>query len=149
MTARTRSYLFAIHGRPALYNEAYPGEPIESIGARRKAVLAVGKTLLARTLRASTSTTLPTVLRHGECVYSIGNAALVRVSDADDCVLLAFLEKQAPMEREELEKASGIPNGPQAMRRLSERYGGYFARAVRRPGKRSKGGYHISVLEAK
>ena len=159
MTARTRSYLFAVHGRPDLYNEAYPGETIGSIGVRRKVVLSTAKTLLARTVLASTATTNTepaaptakepaTIYHHGGRGYSLDGRNPVTVSDSAHCILSLFAMKPTAMTRREIEAKAGVLNAPQALARLCDYRGGLFRDAVSRPGNKSNGGYFLRVKPA-
>lgn len=86
-----------------------------------------------------------TISYHGLQGYST-NGAPVSVTEEEHKVLQAFVLNQTSMTRSELEAAANITNAPRVLTQLEERYGGIFAPAIRRPGRKGKGGYYVRVI---
>lgn len=84
------------------------------------------------------------LLSWGHRQYSTSDAALpVCVTDAEDCVLTAFIGRPA-MNREDLARRSGIEHAHRVLRRLLNRQP-EFMPAIRLPGRRGQGGYRALV----
>jgi hypothetical protein len=81
----------------------------------------------------------------GDRTYQAGRSAPVVVTEAEDDVLGAFLLAPA-YDEEGLCDASGRERAPRILAALATRYGGVFAPAIRRPGKRNAGGYAVRVV---
>lgn len=89
--------------------------------------------------------TPPTIWFHGERSYSIDGVNPFKVSIEFDSILTAFRENTLPLETSELEEQSGVTNVSRAMKDLSEWNGGIFAKAIRVPSGKNKGGYFARV----
>jgi hypothetical protein len=83
----------------------------------------------------------------GERNYSIGRSPEVIVTVREDIVLLAFLEKPT-MDHKQLVEKAGYPDSPRILDSLRTKYNGIFAEAIRLPGGKGKGGYHVSIAPA-
>jgi hypothetical protein len=90
---------------------------------------------------------LPTILRLADGVYlPLGATFPFAVTDAEDLVLLAFLRRPA-MTLPELVDQSGVAEAGKVLARLVVKYGGSFAAAIRRPGRRGEGGYAVLLAD--
>ncbi len=92
---------------------------------------------------------LPTIIHLGRGVYQPPGAAFpVRVSPSEDFVLGAFL-RQPAMTLPELADLSGVAEASigKVVARLVTSYDGAFAAAIRRPGRRGRGGYAIRIVD--
>jgi hypothetical protein len=88
-----------------------------------------------------------TIDRLGPGVYRPpGTAFPFRVSDVEDWVLLSFVGRPA-MTLAELVDRSGVVHAHKVVRALETKYGGAFAPAIRRPGRRGAGGYAVLVRD--
>jgi hypothetical protein len=82
--------------------------------------------------------------------YRVGGSEPIYVDEQDDCLLRAFighpvLNKPALVERSGIENSRVVT----ALNRLTKKYHGVFAAAIRRPGKRGQGGYRAIVVDAR
>jgi hypothetical protein len=84
------------------------------------------------------------ILSCGEKQYRVEGANPVTVDENEDNVLQAFLER-ASMDEEALRNKSGAPHAAKVLKRLKTKFGGMFNHAIRRPGGKGKGGYHVSI----
>ena len=81
--------------------------------------------------------------------YRIGTHSPFTVEENEDTVLQALLE--APdhtLDKPGLISAAGIENAPTVLSRLRRKYGGILAPAIRCPGHRGGGGYHVAIEAA-
>jgi hypothetical protein len=84
----------------------------------------------------------------GEKAYSIGSSSPITVTDPEDAVLQAFLPL-ASMDGPTLGEKSGYGDrAPKILRELSKKRSGLFAAAIRLPGGKSGGGYHVAIRKA-
>jgi hypothetical protein len=87
------------------------------------------------------------IVRVGPGTYlAPGEAFAVVVSEAEDCVLQSFFRRPA-MTLRELVSVSGVSDPAKVLARLVGRYGGSFAPAIRRPGRKGRGGYCVLVVD--
>jgi hypothetical protein len=84
------------------------------------------------------------IYKHGACVYSVDDGPPKKVSSTEDELLTKFIGCPAHSEST-LRTDVSVSNIAQAFKRLRQRYGRYFEKAVRVPGGKSKGGYHAIV----
>jgi hypothetical protein len=70
-----------------------------------------------------------------------------RLESSEDAVLQCFLDG-VPLSLRELVRRSGVPHAHVVLRRLEGKYGGAFAPAIFRPGKRGNGGYLVALRDA-
>jgi hypothetical protein len=87
-----------------------------------------------------------TISYHGEKAYSIGGSAPLSVTDAEHAILQEFITTST-MDSESLQHRVGNPRAPRTLRDLVARYGRIFAPAIHLPGKKGKGGYHVSIRD--
>ena len=85
-----------------------------------------------------------TITYIGERQYCVGAAAPISVTEAEDCVLQAFLEK-ATMDTPTLATESGMEEPAKVLRGLRDKYGRIFAPAILTPGVKGGGGYHVRI----
>lgn len=86
----------------------------------------------------------PTIVHHGNRQYSIGSHQPRTVTAREDTVLQAFLQ-QASMDRRTLVDRSGYQDPHVVLKDLTEKYEQIFAPAIRLAGKKSQGGYSVSI----
>ena len=87
-----------------------------------------------------------TIIFRGGGAYAIGTQ-VVRVTESEDCVLQAFLEKPA-MAKDQLIARAGFDKAVDVLRALLTKYDGVFAEAITMPGGRGRGGYRVQVAKA-
>lgn len=75
--------------------------------------------------------------------YQIGSAAPVTVEDNEDTVLQSFLD-QPSMTGPQLVDAAGFARAPRVLLQLCRKYPA-FASAIRLPGTKGHGGYHVAI----
>jgi hypothetical protein len=81
--------------------------------------------------------------------YRVGDHPALTLTENEDTVLLAFLEAPGnTLDKPALIDATGLENAAVILGGLKRKYGGTFAPAIRRPGKRGQGGYHAAVTSA-
>lgn len=160
----------AIHGRPDYEDRLYDDEPDEDVATRTRIldaiatatpgvkaafIRALGTRRVAQRSGAGSdrapgpsAVELRNIRYHGNKSYSVegGSRDPVTVTYEEDKVLQAFMESSNSMGRAELENRAVIGNAPRAMKLLAERYGGRFATAIRRPGRKGVGGYFARVV---
>lgn len=105
--------------------------------------LPVTPTLLAGPLDDAT-----TIHFHGGKAYSIGNSGPITVTDPEDAVLQAFLPLPSMDGRTLGEKSGYGDRAPKILRDLRKKRNGLFASAIRLPGGKSGGGYHVAIRKA-
>jgi hypothetical protein len=90
----------------------------------------------------------PAIVRVADGCYQPAGAAFpLAVTDAEDLVLRAFLRRPA-MDLGELIDQTGLEHAGRVLARLAAKYDGAFAPAIRRPGRRGRGGYAVLVADA-
>lgn len=90
----------------------------------------------------------PTIWSHGSNAYSIDGIDPVVVTEEENCILQAFLEKKTALGTRDLESASGVNNVSRVVNKLMKKHDGVFARAGRVPGKTKGAGYFFRVCMA-
>ena len=85
---------------------------------------------------------------HGNKSYSVDTGDPITVTNEEDSILQAFLDKQASMDTKELSGVSGVTNVSRTLKCLINNYGGMFQAAVRMPSRKNGGGYYIRVTAA-
>jgi hypothetical protein len=98
----------------------------------------------SKTTAAANAPSNSVIIRLGEREYRIGDAEPITVSDNEDSVLQAFL-RQASMDGPALVENAGFERAPKVLRDLKVNYDGIFGPAIRMPGKKGKGGYHVAI----
>jgi hypothetical protein len=89
----------------------------------------------------------PVIVRLWEGVYlPPGGGFSVAVDDAEDDVLTAFIERPA-MRLPALVDATGHEHAHKILARLTWKYDGRFAPAIRLPGGKGRGGYSVLIRE--
>jgi hypothetical protein len=78
--------------------------------------------------------------------YQVGAALPVVVTEAEDDVLQAFVDRPAYDEKG-LIAAAGNDRAPRILRELTTRYGGTLGPAIRCPGGRDQGGYAVRIRD--
>jgi hypothetical protein len=88
---------------------------------------------------------LPSIVRVADnCWLPPDGGPPVAMDFSEDCVLTAFLARPC-WHLPELVRHTGVNHAHKVLARLTTKYGGRFATAIRRPGKRGQGGYHVRV----
>jgi hypothetical protein len=90
----------------------------------------------------------PTILYLGEKAYSIGDSGAITVTDSEHAILQEFIAVPG-MDTESLQTKSGNDRAPRILRGLATKYGSAFAPAIRLPGGKGKGGYHVSIQDVR
>jgi hypothetical protein len=80
----------------------------------------------------------------GNRQYKIANDSPIVVEENEDSVLQAFQE-QSTMDGPSLIIKAGFDRAPRVLKSLKTKYNGRFASAIRTPGKKGQGGYHVSI----
>jgi hypothetical protein len=83
----------------------------------------------------------------GDLCYQVGEHDPVTVSENEDNVLQAFLAA-ASMNAEQLVQEAGFDRAPRVLGNLRTRYGGILRPAIRCPGRKGGGGYHVRIRRA-
>jgi hypothetical protein len=86
------------------------------------------------------------IVSHGDRLYSIGKWPPVEVLDPEDDILQAFLQRPT-MNSNTLAEISGYTpeEAVRILRSLIQKYGKRFMPAIRCPGHKSNGGYHVRI----
>ena len=92
----------------------------------------------------------PTIWFHGSRSYSTDRLHPYCVTEEEDNILLAFLDRVVAMDTRDLADASGVTNVARLTKQLRQRLiRGSFASAIRTPnGAKCAGGYYIRVRSA-
>jgi hypothetical protein len=87
-----------------------------------------------------------TIYGDGKGSYRVGGSRFYCVSAEEDAILQAF-SCYPSMDSKKLRQASQIMDrdATRVLRGLREKYEGAFAKAIRTPGKKGRGGYHADV----
>ena len=91
---------------------------------------------------------IPTIRYLGEKGYSIGNSGAITVTDSEHAILQEFIAVPS-MDSELLQKKSGNDRAPRILGTLTTKYNAVFAPAIRRPRRKGKGGYHVSIQDVR
>jgi hypothetical protein len=98
----------------------------------------------------------PPIVSLGGGRYRVGRFDPIKVTQREDWVLTAFVRK-SPLTKGELadliaeiepEDAVGVLRSLKGTKKRVAKYNGLFANAIRLPGKRGAGGYHVNVRRA-
>jgi hypothetical protein len=89
-----------------------------------------------------------TIVYLKEKAYFIGNSDPITVTDSEHAILQEFIAVPS-MDAEMLQSKAGNDRAPRILRNLTRKYDGAFATAIRLPGGKGKGGYHVSVKAAR
>jgi serine/threonine protein kinase len=89
-----------------------------------------------------------TIVYLKEKAYSIGSSDPITVTDSEHAILQEFIAVPS-MDDELLKSKAGNDRAPRILRDLKGKYGGAFATAIRLPGGKGKGGYHVSIQAAR
>jgi len=91
------------------------------------------------------ATPTPFITHVGGRSYATTAHDSVEVTEEEHKVLQAFAKTRRAMTQGEIEDEADVTNVSRIVRRLVTAYSGRFATAVRRPGRKGKGGYLIHV----
>jgi hypothetical protein len=97
--------------------------------------------------RSGPAPTRPTIVSLGKRSYQAEGGEPQVVNESEDAVLQSFIGRPA-MSDSQLIAASGYDHAGRILRRLATKYAGRFALAIRLPGGKSRGGYHVNVRPA-
>ena len=89
----------------------------------------------------------PTIRYLGEKAYSIGSSLPVTVTDAEHAILQEFIATPT-MDTDLLQSKAGNNRAPRILGQLTKKYNAVFSPAIRLPGRKGKGGYHVFIQDA-
>jgi hypothetical protein len=89
----------------------------------------------------------PCILYLGKRTYQIGECRPRVLTPREDFVLRSFL-RDAVMDGDTLENASGVSRAARVLRALKTKFGGEFGGAIDLPGDKTGGGYHVNIRDA-
>lgn len=132
----------------------YEGESEEEIAARKRVLDAMQfappavtryflKGIRTKTSTAATAKPAIIVFTGGQS-YAVNGDPVV-VTDEEHKILQLFIHFGWAMTRGEIERKAEVTNAPRIIGRLVTAYRGQFSPAIRRPGKKGKGGYLIRI----
>ncbi len=84
----------------------------------------------------------------GEKAYSIGSSAPITVTYPEHAILQEFIATPS-LDTEQLQTKAGNERAPRILGQLTKKYNAIFAPAIRLPGGKGKGGYHVSIQDAR
>lgn len=84
------------------------------------------------------------IITFGDRVYQVGHHRRAKLTENEDSVLQAFLEKPT-MDKQELIDTAGFDSAPRVLQRLCKKHNSMFAPAITLPGTRGNGGYHVEI----
>jgi hypothetical protein len=87
-----------------------------------------------------------TIVSLGDRQYRIGARAPRAVTASEDAVLNAFINHPAMDDPKLKIQAKGVTEPGKTLRDLRKKYDGEFAPAIKLPGKKGKGGYHVRIV---
>jgi len=87
------------------------------------------------------------IISHGDGCYSIGSYQPIKLTCREDDLLEAILQAGGTMNKQQLVAVAGV-EGTTRLKAIATKYGGRFAPAIFRPGRKGAGGYRVAIRRA-